>query len=211
MQVCLCVSVSLFLPGCFANRFSFCRFFCCWNYLIGFSKIESRSGHILRRKQGGRMHDVQGIAKLVFDTVYQKTSVTAMTRAAYHNVIAYTHIHKLRIERNKKKQLQQQQQQHTQQIFEFVVYLYFIRCSVHRQFKGKNVDARNAKRTTLYLRKRYIHLINGHSFQTTEMAIRYIEAHMYIDTHTRIRSMWLANWMSCVLLDLLAFFTLLAM
>lgn len=103
MQVCLCVSVSLFLPGCFANRFSFCRFFCCWNYLIGFSKIESRSGHILRRKQGGRMHDVQGIAKLVFDTVYQKTSVTAMTRAAYHNVIAYTHIHKLRIERNKKK------------------------------------------------------------------------------------------------------------
>lgn len=69
----------------------FVRVFNVWfkkNCLIGFSKIEITLDRLEKGK--GEEH-MRRESKLVFDTVYQKPCLVAMTRAAYRN--AYMKMH----------------------------------------------------------------------------------------------------------------------
>lgn len=58
------------------------------NCLIGFSKIEIT---VNRLEKGKGEEHMRRESKLVFDTVYQKPCLVAMTRAAYSN--AYMKMH----------------------------------------------------------------------------------------------------------------------
>lgn len=69
----------------------FVRVFNVWfkkNCLIGFSKIEIT---VDRLEEGKGEEHMRRESKLVFDTVYQKPCLVAMTRAAYSN--AYMKMH----------------------------------------------------------------------------------------------------------------------
>lgn len=87
-----CVSIWYFVIVCVsaALHFLFVFLMCGLkkNCLIGFSKIEIT---VDRLEKGKGEEHVRRESKLVFDTVYQKPCLVAMTRAAYRN--AYMKMH----------------------------------------------------------------------------------------------------------------------